>query len=94
MLYEVITTHFLNGGQHFLFFGHSHCTAFLRFGLGNLLVGLRLVDLKLCADVAPDIDVRDVNGQNLKRCTRVKPFGQHRFGNKVGVFQHLSYNFV
>ena len=39
-------------------------------------------------DILPHIDIRNINGENLKRRAGIQPFLQNRLGNTVGIFQH------
>ena len=60
--FDYLGTRFLCEGFHFLLAGDCHSPAFFGFRLGDVLVGLSLVDLQGGADVAAYVDVGDVDG--------------------------------
>ena len=64
---------------HFLFTGISHGPAFFGFGLGDFLIRLGPVRLKLGANILSHINISDINGKDFKRRTRVKPFFKNAF---------------
>ena len=72
---------FLSFRLHFLFAGHGHCTAFLSFGLGDILVGICLVYLQSRTDVLTYIDISDINGQDFESRTGIQTFTKHKFGD-------------
>ena len=77
--------HFLRISTHFLFFGHSHRTAFFRFRLGNSLIRFRLIGLQLSADVSSYIHIGDINGQDLKGGTGIQSFSKYRARNMIRI---------
>lgn len=77
----------------FLLFGDCHRAAFFGARLGNAFVGFRLIGLQFRADVASDIDVGDINGQNFKGRARIQTFFQYGARNVVGVFQDVGVTF-
>lgn len=83
-----VGTGFFGFGFHFLFQGYSHGTAFFCLGLGNVFVGIGLVHLEGCTDVAANIDVGNINGENLKGCTGIQSLAQYEFGDGVGVLKY------
>ena len=68
---------------------NGHRAALLGLGLSYAAVGFRLIHLQLCADVAAHVNVRDVDGQYLKRGARVQALAEHGSADKVGVFKYL-----
>ena len=71
----------------------SHGAAFLCLRLRNAAVGFRLIHHQLRADVAADIHVCNVDGENFVCRARVQAFGQHRAGNQIRILQHLLVGF-
>ena len=81
--------HALHFSLVFLLLRNGHGAAFFRLGLRDALVGLRLVDLELCADVAANVHVRDVDGKDLERGAGVKALVEHRLGDQIRVFKNV-----
>src|SRR5690606_31522024 len=80
--------HRLDAGAVLLLLGHGHGAALLGLGLRDALVGLGLVGLQLSADVAADVDVGDVDGEDLEGRARVEALGQDRLRDDVRVLEH------
>ena len=72
---------FLSFSLHLQFAGHGHCTAFLSFGLADILVGICLVYLQSRTDVLTYIDISDINGQDFESRTGIQTFAEHKFGD-------------
>src|SRR5207247_1130006 len=81
--------HLLHAGQHFLFDRHGGGAPHFGLRLRDEFVRFGLFGLQSRADVLAHIDVGDVNGQNFKRRVAVERLAQDRFGNAVGMFEHV-----
>lgn len=88
-----LRTLLLRGSLHFLLAGNSHCGAFLCLRLRNAAIGFRLIHLQLRADIAADIDIRDINGENLKRRSRVKALAEHGAADQIRILQNSLMRF-
>ena len=81
--------HLLRVGLHLLLLRDGHRAALLRLGLCDALVRLRLVRLQLRADVAPNIDIRDIDGEDLERRARIEALSKHRLADVVRIREHI-----
>ena len=81
--------HLLCVRLHLLLTRDRHCTALLRLCLRDALVCLRLIGLKLRADVASDIDIRNVDGENLEGCSGIEPLTEYGLRDIIGVRKHI-----
>ena len=81
--------HLLRVRLHLLLSGDCHRAAFLRLCLRNALIRLRLIGLQLCTDVTPDIDVRNINGKDLKCRSCVETFAKHGLRYVIRIGKHV-----
>ena len=72
-----ISTGLFRFGFHFLFGSHSHCAAFFRFCLRDILVGICLVYLQGSTNILTYINISDINRENFKCSTGIESFAQH-----------------
>ena len=82
-------TRLLCFGFHLLLAGDSHCATLLCLGLCNVLIGLRLVHLQLCADILTYINVGDIDTEDFESGTFVQSLAEHEFGDTIRVLKHL-----
>ena len=80
-------------GLELLLHRHRECPPLLGLGLGDALVGFRLVGLQLGADVLADVHVGDVDREDLEGGAGVEPLGEDGLGDEIGIFQHLFVGF-
>ena len=67
----------------------GHSAALLSLGLRDAAIGLSLIHLQLRADVAANVHVGDIDGENLEGGTGVQTLAQHGTADQVGVLQNL-----
>ena len=78
----------LDEGDHLLLPGHGQRALALGLRLGDLLLGLGLVDLEPRPDVVADVDVRDVDREDLERGPRIEAALEHHLRDLVRVLEH------